>query len=63
MKQSCDGRSERFTIMKPLMILIMSLALLLPILTTAADPVSFEEAKQLSSKEGKPLLLEFFRED
>lgn len=49
--------------MKPLLTFIALSALLPPIVTTAADPISFEEAKQLSSKEGKPLLLEFFRED
>jgi hypothetical protein len=49
--------------MKPLLTLITVLALLLPIVVTAADPITFEEAKRQSSKEGKPLLLEFFRED
>jgi hypothetical protein len=50
-------------IMKSLMILITVLVLLFPLVVTASDPASFEEVKRLSSEEGKPLLLEFFRED
>ena len=49
--------------MKSLMILITVSALLFPLIVTASDPATFEEAKRLSAEEGKPLLLEFFRED
>ena len=49
--------------MKTLLILTTISMLLLSSAAAADNPISFKEAKQQASIEGKPVLLEFFRED
>ncbi|MDH3889675.1 MAG: hypothetical protein OEV49_01210 [candidate division Zixibacteria bacterium] len=49
--------------MKHLVIIISAVVLLLPTMAKAAEQISFDQAAKLSSQGGKPLLLEFFRDD
>lgn len=44
-------------------ILTLSIILLLTVLSFAQSPTAFDEAKELSIQQNKPILLEFFRED
>jgi len=44
-------------------ILTLSIIFLLTGSTFAQTPTTFEEAKELSIQQNKPILLEFFRED
>jgi|GEM_PF-2308357 len=49
--------------MKLICLLLAILVVVLALPCVAQSPQSFEEAKQLSIEQNKPLLLEFFREE
>ena len=49
--------------MKPLLIIATALLLSMPPITEAQDAESYDQAKTLSAAQGKPILLEFFRDD
>ena len=44
-------------------IVIVALLLSLPSITAALEAQSYDEARTLSAAQGKPILLEFFRDD
>ena len=44
-------------------IVIVALLLSMPLTTLAQDARSYDQAKSLSAAQGKPILLEFFRDD
>ena len=49
--------------MKSLPIIATILLLSIPSITSAQDARSYDQAKSLSAAQGKPILLEFFRDD